>query len=120
MERKRFIDFLKDLRKSAGKPIVVIVDGGSYHKSKAVREFLKEEGAVQNIRLVLLPPYSPELNPDEQVWNNAKRCLGRMSIKSKGELREAVRKVLESIRNSLALVKSFFQLPDTKYACSSF
>jgi len=120
MESQRFIDFLKSLRKSAGKPIVVIVDGGSYHKSKAVKEFLKGDGNTLQIQLVLLPPYSPELNPDEQVWNHAKRNLGRMSIKSKGELRDAVRRVLETISRSIELVKSFFQMPDTKYACATF
>ena len=116
MESQRFIGFLKSLRKSAETPVVVIVDGGSYHKSKAVKEFLKEEGAALGIRLVLLPPYSPELNPDEQVWNHAKRRLGKISLKSKGELREAVQKVLEAIKASIKLVKSFFQMPDTKYA----
>ena len=119
MESQRFIEFLKSLRESAGTSIVVIVDGGSYHKSKAVKEFLKEEGASLGIRLVLLPPYSPELNPDEQVWNHAKRRLGRMSLNSKGELRDAVKKVLEAIKACIRLVKSFFRMPDTKYACSA-
>jgi len=119
MESQRFISFLKGLRESVEKPIVVIVDGGSYHKSKAVREFIKEDGALLKIKLVLLPPYSPELNPDEQVWNNAKRRLGRMSIKSKGELRDAVGCVLLAISRSVELVKSFFQMPDTKYACAA-
>lgn len=116
MESQRFIGFLRSLRDSAGTPIVVIADGGSYHKSKAVGEFLKAEGEALEIRLVLLPPYSPELNPDEQVWNQAKRRLGRMSLNSKRDLSEAVRKVLLGIRNCIDLVKSFFQLPDTSYA----
>jgi transposase len=119
MESNRFIAFLRALRQSAGTAVVVIVDGGSYHKSKAVNEFLKAEGALLGVRLVLLPPYSPELNPDEQVWNQAKRRLGRMSLKSKGELRDAVGRVLTSIQGSINLVKSFFQLPDTKYACQA-
>jgi len=59
MESQRFIDFLKSLRESAGKPIVVIVDGGSYHKSKAVKEFLKKNGNSLQIQLVLLPPAAP-------------------------------------------------------------
>jgi transposase len=119
MESQRFIDFLKNLRKSAGKPILAIVDGGSYHKSKAVKEFLKSEGANVGIRVILLPPYSPELNPDEQVWNQAKRRLGKMSINTRKALREAVERTLNVIQNSISLVQSFFKLQNTKYACGA-
>lgn len=116
MESQRFIGFLKNLRNSAGTPVMVVVDGGSYHKSKAVKEFLEKEGEGLGIRLILLPPYSPELNPDEQVWNQAKRRLGRMSINSKRDLRDAVQRVLTAIQAAVLLVKSFFRLPHTIYA----
>ena len=118
MESQRFIEFLKNLRKSAGTPVMVIVDGGSYHKSKAVKEFLQAEGESLGIRLILLPPYSPELNPDEQVWNQAKKRLGRMSINSKRDLRDAVQCVLTAIQAAVQLVQSFFHLPHTIYASS--
>jgi len=116
MESQRFIEFLKNLRRSADKPTLVIVDGGSYHKSKAVKLFLKEEGANLGIRVILLPPYSPELNPDEQVWNQAKRRIGKMSINTKKALGEVVEKTLRAIQNSMSLVQSFFKLPNTVYA----
>ena len=119
MESQRFIDFLKSLRQAAGKPIMVIVDGGSYHKSKAVKAFLKKEGEELEIRLILLPPYSPELNPDEQVWNQAKREIGSQSLNTKKNLREAVERALQGIKASLKMVQSFFRLPDTKYACAA-
>lgn len=41
--------------------IVMVIDGAGWHKSKALR-------LPENLRLLLLPPYSPELNPQEQVW----------------------------------------------------
>jgi len=53
MESQRFIEFLKNLRRSADKSTLVIVDGGSYHKSKAVKLFLKEKGANLGIRVIL-------------------------------------------------------------------
>jgi len=117
MESQRFIEFLENLRKSAGKPILAIVDGGSYHKSKAVKEFLEAEGSKLGIKLILLPPYSPELNPDEQVWNQAKRRIGKMSINTKKALGEVVERTLSAIQQSISLVQSFFRLPNTKYAC---
>lgn len=116
MESQRFIEFLKNLRQSVGKPTLVIVDGGSYHKSKSVMEFLMGEGVNLGIKLVLLPPYSPELNPDEQVWNHAKRRIGRMSINTKKAIGEVVGQTLSAIQSSISLVQSFFRLPDTRYA----
>ena len=41
--------------------IVMVIDGAGWHKSKVLR-------LPGNLRLILLPPYSPELNPQEQVW----------------------------------------------------
>jgi transposase len=46
--------------------IVMVLDGASSHKSK----YLK---IPENVSLVLLPPYSPELNPAEQIWNVLRR-----------------------------------------------
>jgi hypothetical protein len=42
--------------------ILMIVDGASSHKAKELQR-------PENIRLVALPPYSPELNPQEHVWD---------------------------------------------------
>jgi transposase len=41
--------------------IIVIVDGASSHTTKQLK-------IPRNISLVQLPPYSPELNPTEQIW----------------------------------------------------
>lgn len=45
---------------------VMVLDGASSHKGK-------ELTMPNNISLVLLPPYSPELNPAEQIWNALRR-----------------------------------------------
>jgi transposase len=116
MDSGRFIEFLKDLRASAQRTILVIVDGGSYHKSKLVRDFLHQDGDGLGIRVEYLPPYSPELNPDEQVWNQAKCLIGKMCISTKSELVKVVSQTLAAIQNSIELVKSFFQIKYTKYA----
>lgn len=42
--------------------IVMIVDGASSHRAKDL-------AIPENIRLVALPPYAPELNPQEHVWD---------------------------------------------------
>ena len=45
--------------------IVMVLDGASSHKSKDLK-------VPKNVSLVLLP-YSPELNPVEQIWNALRR-----------------------------------------------
>jgi transposase len=46
--------------------IVMVLDGASSHKSKELK-------IPNNVSLILLSPYSPELNPAEQIWNLLRR-----------------------------------------------
>jgi len=66
-----FVEFLKRLMHNAARPIFLILDGGSYHTSQLVKDYVASLDG--KLRLFFLPPYSPELNPDEQVWNYLKR-----------------------------------------------
>jgi transposase len=45
---------------------VMVLDGASSHKCKELK-------IPENVSLVFLPPYSPELNPAEQIWNVLRR-----------------------------------------------
>jgi len=116
MNSERFINFLCDLRHDAGRPVLVIVDGGSYHVSKEVKRFLKDPQRAEGIHLFRLPAYSPELNPDEQVWNHAKARLGKLFIESRQKLRDSVAAIMSTIQKSQNLIKSFFQMETTAYA----
>jgi len=114
MNSERFIEFLKKLRSDAKGPVFVIADNARYHHSKLVQEFLGEQHG--NIMMAFLPPYSPELNPDEQVWNYAKREVGKISIRSKEEMEKVILTIMVIIQKKTDLVKSFFYTNDTKYA----
>ena len=46
--------------------IVMVVDGASSHRSKELE-------IPKNVSFIRLPPYSPELNPAEQIWNTLRR-----------------------------------------------
>lgn len=113
MDSERFIRFLKKLRKDAGKAILVVADNARYHHSKRVQAFLQEN--IGNIMMVFLPAYTPEYNPDEQVWNHAKRQLGQKPITNKADMKRALLSILLSIQKRVKLIKSFFDMPDTKY-----
>ena len=84
-----FIEFLKRLIARASKPVFLIVDNHSVHRSAEVREFVKKtEG---KLRLFYLPPYAPELNPDEHVWNYLKNHkIGRQTTKNGWDLYKRV------------------------------
>jgi transposase len=112
---KVFIEFLKRLLVNAPGPIYLIVDGHPSHKAKCVREFVEEQDG--KLKIFLLPSYSPELNPDEYVWNDLKNnCLGRKVITSKSQLRKQIISHLRKLQKMPEFVQSFFYSPTTRYA----
>lgn len=113
MDSSRFIAFLKQLYRDAGGPLPVVADNAKYHHSKATRRFIEEQDG--QIQLVYQPPFSPELNPGEQVWNHARWKLGNQAILSRPALEQAVFRILRSLQKQKNRVRSFFRLPDTRY-----
>ena len=63
-----FLDFVKSLVPYVpqGKKFVMILDNARPHHAKKVTEYVEEN--IQNIEFLFLPPYSPDLNPAENIW----------------------------------------------------
>lgn len=59
---------------------VVLLDNGAFHKARILV-------IPPNIALIFLPPYSPELNPAEQVWQCLKSKLVNKTFKTLNELK---------------------------------
>ncbi|MFC2000645.1 IS630 family transposase [Chloroflexota bacterium] len=112
-----FIAFLKRLIHNWPRSIFLIVDGHSVHKSAAVSRFVAStKGRLQ---LFCLPPYSPELNPDEQVWNHLKNHgVGKQPVTGPDQLKRLIRSHLRRIQNLPSLLRSFFRMPETLYAAT--
>jgi transposase len=111
----KFIDFLKRLIHNAERMIFLIVDGHPAHRAKMVARFV--ESVKDRLQLFFLPPYSPELNPDERVWNDLKNnAVGRKFINSPKELNKAVISHLRLVQKSPDRVRAYFQNETTKYA----
>ena len=67
MNSKNMTCFLQQVKKSHKKTfIVMVLDGAPWHKGKELK-------VPANMALIHLPPYSPELNPAEQIWNKLRR-----------------------------------------------
>jgi len=68
---KTFIDFLKQIIKNhKWRKIIVIVDNAPTHTAKKVKNFIEKN--KNKIAVYYLPTYSPDLNPDEDVWKYLK------------------------------------------------
>jgi len=110
-----FIDFLKRLIKGRDRPLILLVDHATFHGSKLVRDFVR--GHRSKLRIYFLPRRAPELNPDEQVWNEVKtNRIGKQPVKNKKDLRKRLYSVLGALQKNTQRIMSFFQLPDTRYA----
>jgi transposase len=111
----QFIEFIKRLLHGMPCLVFLIVDGHPAHKAKMVTRFI--ETVKDRFRLFFLPPYSPELNPDEGVWNDLKNnAIGRQAIHSREHLHGAVISHLRFIQKSPDRVCSYFNSETTKYA----
>lgn len=110
-----FIEFLKRLMTAQKRKIFLIVDGHPSHKARAVKAYI--ETLKGKLELFFLPPYSPELNPDEYVWNDVKNNgVGRSAIVTPNDLKRAVIGRLRHIQKRPEKVRSFFQSKTTAYA----
>lgn len=110
-----FIRFLKRLIHGATRRIFLIVDGHPAHRAKLVTQYLAS--VSERLRLFFLPAYSPELNPDEQVWNDVKNnAVGRSRLENPEDLHRTVVGRLRFLQNTPERVRSFFQMPETRYA----
>lgn len=112
-----FIEFIKRLIHGAPQMIFLIVDGHPTHKAKKVKSFLERSDVKRRLRLFFLPPYSPELNPDERVWNDLKQNgIGRKVITTPAHMRRAVIGYLRFIQKSPHRVRGYFNNITTQYA----
>jgi len=113
-----FIEFLRRLILNYPRKIFLIVDGSSTHTAKSVQRYL--DTVKDRIKLFFFPPYSPEINPDELVWNDVKNNgVGRTMIRTPADLKRAVSSSLRRLRRNPAKVRSFFRKDTTRYAAAA-
>ena len=62
---------IEEFSKTIKKKSVLVVDNASIHKSKKFREACKRWREI-GLRILFLPPYSPELNLIERLWQFVK------------------------------------------------
>lgn len=118
-KKKGLTRFMTNCRKKWRKNLLIIWDNAPSHKSKVVKAYLaQQEKDNPAIWVENIPPYSPELNPIEQLWGYLKKKLKNQFFSTTKELKNAVIRVLEEIKKNKKLIISFFK--HKELACYQF
>lgn len=87
-------------------------------KTKKVQRYV--EGLDGWLELFFLPPYSPELNPDECAWNDLKNnAIGRKPITDPASLKAEVISFFRHLQKTPTRVMGYFNTATTKYAAAT-
>jgi transposase len=110
-----FLRFLRRLIRQSERKVYLIVDGHPVHRAKLVQAWLEKH--AKRIRLIRLPSYSPELNPDEMLNQDVKsNALGRQRPATRDELMQRVRSYLHCRQRQPHIVRRYFLEPHVRYA----
>ena len=89
--------FLRHLLRHLPGPVIVLLDNSNTHKGEPLEELLRRH---PRLRIENFPAYTPELNPDEGVWRQAKRTLASSCPKDIDELMEDVIRTINGVKRS--------------------
>jgi hypothetical protein len=99
--------FMRDLLRHLRGPVHVVWDRGNTHKGEAIRELERDYPRLTGH---FLPPYAPELNPVEHVWNHVKYGVGANFLPADLEaLNRHVDDVLRRAGRDPTRKRSFFE-----------
>lgn len=112
---KVFLGFLNRLVKQAKRKVILIVDGHPVHRAKLVQAWRVEH--QEEIEIIYLPGYSPELNPDEMLNQDVKAsALRKRRPQNVRQLKADVRSYLFSTQKQPDVVRSYFDERHVQYA----
>lgn len=95
-------EVLKEYRRAnPNKRLVIVLDNFSSQHAVLVRQY----AAGNNIHLVYLPPYSPDLNPIEQIWRAIKREVSATFVRDYEHMAATIARAFEK----LAMKRSYWE-----------
>jgi transposase len=97
---------LRHLRSWLGQPLIVIWDRSQAHRARIVKEYLARE---REISIEWLPPYAPELKPEEFCHGNVKEQIRNTTSESVEEMQQQVDRSFNRLRKRPDLLLSFFR-----------
>ena len=115
LNAEAFVAFLQNFMKGRSGHVFLVVDGHPAHKANVVKGYIQSmEGRLE---LHFLPPYAPDLNPDEFVWSHMKtNGVSKRPLKKNESMRTRVEQDLTNLKNNRRLIRSFFCAESVAYA----
>jgi hypothetical protein len=116
MTQQKLLDFLRRLVKDSPRKVFLILDNLRVHHGKIVAAWLAKHR--NEIEVFFLPPYSPEINPDEYL----NHCL-KMDVHSGGhprtkkDLFHKIHSFMRRLQHRRQCVRAFFRHPALQYLC---
>jgi transposase len=110
-----FITFLKQMIRYSERKVYFITDGHPAHKTKKLNDWLEEN--KKKIELFFLPPYSPELNPQEYVNQDLKtNVIGKKRPINKAQMKSNVNEFMNKRKKDKRQVQKYFHEKHVRYA----
>ena len=87
--------------------LIVVMDNAPTHTSKMTKQYIDSQ---KKLHVFYLPPRSPELNPDEKVWNYLKNeDMKSHQARTKKELKKLANKKLSKMSKKPKLLHALFK-----------
>ena len=94
MDRAMFSEYIAQVLCPTLRPNdIVIMDNLSAHKNPDVAAHIRKSGA----EILYLPPYSPDLNPIENMWSKVKQLLRGMELRTYDALEKGIARTLNMV-----------------------
>lgn len=113
LNARRFEEFLADLLADVKGPIDLVIDRHPAHVAASIRRFVYANR--RRLRVHFLPPYAPDMNPDEHVWQHLKGLFRQDPVRPDEDLDTEVDVEMRKLECDRPRVRAFFGHPAVAY-----
>jgi transposase len=106
IQGEEVVVFLRHLLRHIPGHLMVLLDNGTTHRNESVEELLAR---TSRLHVEPFPPYAPELNPDEGVWNHLKHTLANGRPDTQAELLDVLSEEVCHLAASQPLLRGCIQ-----------
>lgn len=100
---------LRHIRRYLPGPLILVWDRLTAHRDRQVQQWIAED---PELYVEWLPPYAPDLNPEEGCNDSLKNAIRNAAPEDVEELQRLVNRAFNRLRKRPELLQSFF-----KHAC---
>lgn len=83
------------LKRYPDKKICIIWDNAKWHKGKEIKKALGKGQLLERVHLINLPPYAPDKNPIEHIWNTTKSSMANIQYDNFEKMKETFSKYID-------------------------